>query len=323
MKSMSGNIIDLGSVQFTSEGDEISFKKMLSRLNLKPPFVVKPNWSSSMIYTEAQILDWVLSSIEGEVLVVESYAMWRNEIFLEPDRPRDNEFLELLRVQKKKNLRENDKWFLEFSGIQEVLDRHEVEYMNLSEEYWAKRVCDSDSIHEEVNKKYSPVLTETLAASVPTRLYELRGGTLIDLTKPKRSLPANFVSLSLKNLFGMIPTPYRRKYHGANEELLTQSILDINKICNALFDVVGVIEGVFSTSETIDNPMSPAIHKNLGYIWISEIPLEMDALVTVQLGLDPHTIEYLQEASNVFGPWNDRIEDIGKKNIVNLQKGLR
>jgi uncharacterized protein (DUF362 family) len=293
---------------------------MLARLDLKPPIVVKPNWSSSMIYTEAQILDWVLSSIEGEVTVVESYAMWRNELFLDPDRPRDNEFLKLLGVQKKKDLRENDKWFLEFSGIQEVLDRHNVEYMNLSEEFWAKRVCDSESIHEAVNKKYSPVLTETLAASVPTRLYDLRGGTLIDLTKPKRSLPANFVSLSLKNMFGMIPTPYRRKYHGDNEELLTQSILDINKICNALFDVVGVIEGLFTTSETIDNPMIPAIHRNTGYIWTSDKPLSLDALVTTQLGIDPHAVEYLQEAIDVFGPWSNQIEDLGKKHRVNLPR---
>jgi len=313
---MRGNIIDLGQVQFTSEGDEITFKKMLSRLNLKSPILVKPNWSSSMIFTESQILDWVLSSIEGEVLVVESYAMWRNEIFLDPNQARDDQFLELLRVQKKNDLRENDKWFLEYSGIQDVLKKHDAEYLNISEEYWAKRVCDSESIHKAVNKKFSPVVTETLAASVPTSLYDLRGGTLINLTKPKRSLSANFVSLSLKNLFGMIPTPYRRKYHGKDEELLTQSIVDINKIYNALFDVVGIIEGVFSTSETIDNPMKPTIHSNTGYIWTSEHPLELDAMVATQLGLDPHAVEYLQEATSVFGPWSSQVEELGEKHRV-------
>ncbi len=317
---MSGTVVNLGQVQFTSDGDETAFKKMLSRLNLKSPIVVKPNWSSSMIYTESQILDWVLSSIEEEVIVVESYAMWRNEIFLDPNQKRDNEFLELLRVQKKNDLRKNDRWFLEYSGIQDVLDNHNVEYLNLSEEYWANRVCDSDSIHEEVNKKLSPIVTESLATSVPTRLYELRGGTLINLTKPKRSLSENFVSLSLKNLFGMIPTPYRRKYHGNEEELLTQSILDINKIYNALFDVVSIIEAVFSTSETIDNPMKPTIHSNAGYIWASEHPLELDVLVTTQLGLDPHSIEYLQDASNVFGSWNSQVEELGKKYRVNLPR---
>jgi hypothetical protein len=83
-----------------------------------------------------------------------------------------------------------------------------------------------------------------------------------------------------------------------------------------LFDVVGVIEGVFTTSETIDNPMSPTIHQNTGYIWISQNPLELDALVTTQLGLNPHTIEYLQTASETFGNWSDKMEEHGRKNRI-------
>ena len=316
--SMSGNIIDFDQVLFTSEGDEATFKKILSRYKLKAPVVVKPNWSSSLIYTESQILDWILSTIDSEVIVVESYAMWRNEIFTDPTQVRNTEFLELLRKQKKADLRKNDKWFLEFSGIQEVLEKHDVEYLNISEELWANRVCNSERIHEEVNKKYSPVVTESLIESVPTRLYDLKGGTLLNLTKPKRSLKEKFVSLSLKNMFGMIPTPWRRKYHGENEELLTQSIMDINKIYNSLFDVVGIIEGVFTTSETVGNPMKPVIHANTGYIWASEDQLELDALVTSQLGLDPHVVEYLQQASEIFGAWGSQIEEYGQTHKINF-----
>jgi uncharacterized protein (DUF362 family) len=194
-----------------------------------------------------------------------------------------------------------------------VLERHDVEYLNISEELWAERVCDSDLIHAEVNKYFSPVNTESLTSSVPSRIYDMKGGTLLNLTKPKRSLKANFVSLSLKNMFGMIPTPWRRKYNGENEELLAQSILDINRIYNSLFDVVGIIEGVLTTSETVDNPMSPVIHSNTGYIWTSINPLELDALVTAQLGLKPQNVEYLQEASKLFDPWSSQVEELGKK----------
>jgi len=310
---MNGNITELGQVLFTSKGDEATFKKMLSRYNLKPPVVVKPNWSTSLTYTESNVLDWTLSAIKCEVVVVESYAMWRNEIFTDPNQVRDSEFLEMLRKQKKNDLRKNDRWFLEFSGIQEVLEKHDVEYLNVSEELWANRVCSSELIHEEVNKQFSPVVTESLSSSVPSRLYDLKNGTLLSLAKPKRSLKENFVSLSLKNLFGMIPTPWRRKYHGENEELLTQSILDINKIYNSLFDVVGIIEGVFNTSETVDNPMNPVIHTNTGYIWASESPLELDALVTTQLGLSPYDIEYIKQASEIFGAWSSQIKEHGKK----------
>jgi uncharacterized protein (DUF362 family) len=315
---MSGTIIDLEQILFTSEGDETTFKKMLSRLDLKAPIVIKPNWSSSLIFTESQILDWVLSAIDTEVIVVESYAMWRNERFADSTQVRGTELLEFFRKQKKADLRKNDKWFLEFSGIQEVLEKHDIQYLNISEELWANRVCKPELIHEEVNKQFSPVMTESLATSVPSRLYDLKNGTLLNLTKPKRSLKENFVSLSLKNMFGMIPTPWRRKYHGENEELLTQSIMDINKIYTTLFDVVGIIEGVFTTSETIGNPMEPVIHSNTGYIWASDAPLELDALVTIQLGLNPHGVEYLQQASEIFGSWSNQIEEYGKKHSIDF-----
>ncbi len=318
---MNRALAEHGQVLFTSDGDEETIKKILSHYEIKPPVLVKPNWSSSAIFTESQILDWILSAIDCEVIVVESYAMWRNEVFIDPTIARDTELLLKLREQKKIDLRKNDEWFLEFTGIQEVLEKHDVEYLNISEELWAKRVCDSDLIQDEVNKHFSPIATESIPASVPSRLYDLKGGTLLNIAKPKRSLKDSFVSLSLKNMFGMIPTPWRRKYHGENEELLTQSMLDINKIYNSLFDVIGIIEGLFTTSETIDNPMNPLIHSNTGYIWASKSPLELDALVATQLGVNPHTVEYLQKASEIFGPWSDQLEEYGVMHRVELSNG--
>ncbi|MDF1537577.1 MAG: DUF362 domain-containing protein [Candidatus Thorarchaeota archaeon] len=320
---MSGTILELNQTLFTSDGNKESFKEILSRLNLKAPVVIKPNWSSSRMYTEGRILDWILSAIDGEVIVVESYAMWRNEIFTDLTQTRDNDFLEMLRKQKKSDFRKNDEWFLEFTGIQEVLDQHDVEYLNISEELWANRICNPELIHKEVEKQFPPLASESLSASVPSRLFDLKGGTLLNLTKPKRSLKENFVSLSLKNMFGMIPTPWRRKYHGENEELLTQSILDINKIYESLFDVKGIIEAVFTTSETVDNPMDPLIHSNAGYIWASDNSIELDALVTNQLGLDPHGIDYLKQASKIFGEWSNQIEEYGRKHRVVFPEYIR
>ncbi len=315
---MSSTISNIGQIFYTSQGDENAFKEMISELNLKPPVLIKPNWSSSMIFTESKILDWTLSAIDADAIVVESYAMWRNEIFLDPTQVRDNYFLEFLRAQKKDDLRANDEWFLRFTGMKDVLNRHKVEYLNISEELWAGRVCDRVLIQNEVENQFAPVKTESLVSSVPARLYDLRGGTLLSLAKPKRSLKESFVSLSLKNLFGMIPTPYRRKYHGEDESLLSQSIVDISKIYHALFEVRGLIEGVFTTSETVDNPMTPKIHKNYGYVWASENLLELDALVSYQLGVDPRQVEYLNQAAKVFSPWSENIEKFGKKNKLAL-----
>jgi len=315
---MPGNISEIGPISFTTQGDERSFKEMISKLDLKPPVVIKPNWSSSMDFTESKILDWTLSAIDVDSIVVESYAMWRNEIFLDPTQVRDNRFLELLRKQRKDDLRANDEWFLKFTGIKDVLDRHDVEYLNISEELWAGRVCNATVIQNEVENQFAPVTIDSLVASVPTRIYELRGGTLLSLAKPKRTLKERFVSLSMKNLFGMIPTPYRIKYHGENESLLSQSIVDINKIYHALFEVKGLIEGVFTASETIDNPMAPKLHKNSGFIWVSRNLLELDALVSYQLGINPNEVEYLKKATEAFGTWNEKTENFGRKNPVDF-----
>ena len=78
------------------------------------------------------------------------------------------------------------------------------------------------------------------------------------------------------------------------------------------------VEGVFITSETVGNPMSPVIHSNTGYIWASNHPLELDALVAMQLGLNPHTIEYLQQAIEVFGAWNSQIEETGQQHSIDF-----
>jgi uncharacterized protein (DUF362 family) len=313
---MTGGIIDLGPAKFTDEGSRETFMEIVSGLKLEPPVIIKPNWSSSMVYTESEILDWVLSAVEGEVLIVESYAAWRTTLFIEHKGPRDDDFLKRLGNQTRDDFRENDEWFLRHSGIDRVLEKHGVEYLNLSEELWANRMCDSDMIAAQVEAHSSTVDNSELYALVPERLYELRGGTLLSLAKPKRSLKAQHVSLTLKNLFGMIPSPWRGKYHGDDDSLLCMNIVDINKVYNALFDVKGIIEAVYSTSETLDSILHPAIHRDMGLIWSGVDTIELDALVCSQLGLNPKQVDYLRLASEKVKQWNESTVEVGMANPV-------
>jgi uncharacterized protein (DUF362 family) len=318
---MSGGIMDLGPAKFTNEGSRDTFMEIVSGLNLEPPVIIKPNWSSSLIYTESEILDWLLSALEGEILIVESYAAWRTELFIEHKGPRDDDFLKRLENQKRKDFRENDKWFLRHTGIDRVLDRHGVEYLNLSEELWANRMCDSDVITAHVEAQSAGIENSELYTLVPERLYDLRGGTLLNLTKPKRSLKAKHVSLTLKNMFGMIPSPWRGKYHGDEDSLLCPNIVDINKVYNALFEVKGIIEAVYSTSETLDNILQPAIHRDLGLIWSGTNTVELDALVCSQLGLNPGHVDYLELAAEKINQWNESTVAAGKANPIRFHEG--
>lgn len=316
---MAGEIEKIGRVMFCRESTRESFIEVISTLDLKSPVVIKPNWSTSKIYTEAEILDWTLSALDCEKIVVESCALYRSPIFLNHQGPFNAELEEKLTGQKKKDLHENDRWFLEMAGIDEVLKKHDVEYLNLSDELWSKRVCEPDQIKSIVESRFEPLTNDILYTMVPTRLYDMRGGTLLSLAKPKIAHGTIGVTLSVKNLFGMISTPYRGKFHGTKDSKLNDSIMDINKICHSLFDVRGMVEAVFSTSASDETLVKSTIFHDLGFIWGSNDVLELDAVITTQLGLDAQTVGHLALAAKTFGQWSNEAIDLARQNQIEMQ----
>lgn len=316
---MTGKIEDLGLVMLARDGTRDSFTEILSRLDLRPPVIIKPNWSTSVTFTESEILDWTLSALDCEVIVVESYALYRSPILRNSEGLSDEDLERRLLAQKRDDLRNNDKWFLDISGISDVLEKHDVKYINLSEELWAKRTTDSEAIKDAVEKCFEPVRTEVLYSMVPSKLYDLRGSTLLSLAKPKVAHGAIGVTLTIKNLFGMISTPFRGKFHGGNNELLNDSIVDINKICHSLFNVRGVIESVFSTSVMGEDFLKSRIYRNLGYIWGSNSTIELDSMVTAQLGLNPEDIGHLSHVARTLGQWTQQSVELGRKRVIDFE----
>lgn len=315
---MTGEIEAIGQVMFCRDGTRETFMETVSRLNLKPPVIVKPNWSTSKIFTEAEILDWTLSALKCEKIVAESYAHYRSPIFRDHDGPFDTELEKKLAGQKRKDLRENDRWFLELSGVRDVLSKHKVDYLNLSEELWSKQVCEPDKIMSLVDSRFEPLVNDIMYSMVPTKLFERRGGTLLSLAKPKLAHGTIGVSLSIKNLFGMIPTPYRGRFHGTNDAKLNDSIMDINKICQSLFDVRGLVEAVFSTSVSEEFLVKTTVFHDLGFVWGSNDVFELDAAITTQLGLDVHDVGHLALAAQTFGQRSQQTIEFAKKNPIKL-----
>lgn len=316
---MSWEIEDIGQVSFCRKGIHESFAEVISRLDLKPPVVVKPNWSTSKLYTEAEILDWTLSALDCEKVVVESCAHYRSPIFKDHVGPFNEELEKRLGSQKKKDLRENDRWFLELSGIGKVLKKHEVEYLNLSQELWSKQVCDPEEIRLLVDTKFGPLVNDSLYSMVPRRLYDMRGGTLLSLAKPKLAHGAIGVTLATKNLFGMISTPYRGKFHGKGDMKLNDSIMDINKICHSLFKVRGVVEAVFSTSASDEFLAESTIFQNLGYVWGANDILELDVVITTQLGIDFQEVGHLALGARTFGQIPPTVIEDARKHPIQLE----
>ncbi|MFW9982300.1 MAG: DUF362 domain-containing protein, partial [Candidatus Thorarchaeota archaeon] len=283
-----------GPVSFQDGIHRESFTKMIKDLDLKPPVVIKPNWGFSVIFTEANVLDWTLDAIDGDALVVESYGWARCREAVEEKK---------YGPFNRDALRAADKWFLRYSGIDKVLEKHDVQYLNVTEEVWAGKVVESETIKTIVEDSYSPLHTEKLASFVPQELYDLTDGTLLNLAKLKFMGDDIVISLTLKNLFGMIPGPDRGEFHGEMNRVMSPSIVDMNKIYRSLFKTKGVVEGVLTASRGMT--LEPQVYKNKGVLWTCEDTLELDAVVTSHLGINPREVEYLRLASQNFGDWDD------------------
>ena len=286
---------NFGNVSVETVVNAEKFTALILSLNLTPPVLIKPNWGTVECYTEADILDWTLSAIPGEKLVLESHGWARNEETLLQQKPA---------ALTKANLRKGDRWFLEYSKINQVLDKHQVEYLNLTEEIWAGRNAEPALIQSIVEEKYAPVQFEDLYSKVPTRLYEMRGGTLLSLSKYKIVFYPLGVSLSIKNLFGLIPGPSRAIYHGKAHTCLDQNIVDINKIYRSLFTVKGVIDAVHSVGILDGEGQPTQVKPSCGLAFASEDLVSLDALAATVAGRDPATVGHIRLAGQYFGSWD-------------------
>ena len=286
-----------GKVILEQSRDPSIYEKVVSELKLKPPVIIKPNWGTINNFTEAAVLDGMLSAINGEAMVVESYGWARTEDALNGKG---------IGSVKRGDLKKSDEWFLKYSGIGDVLQKHGVEYLNVTEEVWAKRVVEPGVV-KKLADKYPPVLFEEMYARVPERLFELRGGTFLSLAKYRLNHEPIVVSLSLKNLFGMIPGPGRSRFHGEGDCSLAQTIVDINKVYRSIFDVKGMVDGVLTASigKTAEEAIRPQTAKNRGVLLGSVDCVALDATVAALEGKDPGKIGYLKLAAETFGGWDE------------------
>lgn len=287
-----------GSVAVETDLNRESCARLIGFLNLKPPVLIKPNWGTAECFTEGAVLDMVLAAITGDKLVIESHGWARNEETLLGVDPGGF---------TRANLRKGERWFLSHSGIDQVLEKHQVEYLNLTEEIWAGRMAEPRLIQEEVEQRFSPVQAPELYSRVPSRIYELRGGTLLSLAKYKIVFYPLGASLSVKNLFGLIPGPSRGRYHGKGHDRLDQSIVDINKLYRSLFSVKGMIEAVFSSGTLENEGERTRVHPGCGTAFASQDTISLDGFTASLGGRDPGSVGHLRLAAQTFGAWDDRV----------------
>jgi len=230
--------------------------------------VIKPNWVSTDPgeFTDADTLRMLFEALDARIIVVESYCLgramnintdglsfsigekvvnWRgllkgkgwDWLIENPgwDWFRDGEHWE--------HLKKEEQVFLDKYGFADLFEEFNVTYLNVTEEVWNGRTADPEDIKALVEAQFKPVHIEKLYGMVPKALYNLRGAAFISLARLKM-----YASFTMKNLFGMIPDPLRPWWHGPGHSMIAQSILDINKIYHALFNMFGICEAINTTA---------------------------------------------------------------------------
>jgi uncharacterized protein (DUF362 family) len=244
--------MQLGTTYINKINNQNDMDAFLSSLDITGNnILIKPNWVSYSTgeYTDAKVLDMFLTALGKPAILIESHTFWRTDKMAKNEGDYFSSSEGTLETGKAHRdfFIQQDKLFLESTGISEVLKKHKSEYLCITEEIWNGDSADPEEIKKITESKYTPVIDKDLYNVVPKKLLDLRGAELINLSKAK--LDSSYgASLSIKNPFGLIPDPTRYvKYHGGErEDLLVQNIIDINKIYQALFKTTFVVEGVFN-----------------------------------------------------------------------------
>src|SRR4030043_626332 len=173
-----------------------------------------------------------------------------------------------------------DKWFLDYTGIGQILEKHQVTYLNVTNELW------QENSHQ----------------LVPQKLQKLAGSDFISFAKLKGDSEYG-ATLSIKNFFGLYPDPHRHLHHGDNDEKIEDSILKINQEYQKLFNRFFVVEGVYTASNVDWSNNTKQISPDLGVILGGKDAFQVDSYTLRLIGRQTKgsLINLLSNYQKIFG----------------------
>jgi uncharacterized protein (DUF362 family) len=279
--------------------------------------IVKPNWFSCHPgnFTDSETLRFLLEAVDARVVAIEGYTLERQDgsICFNVD-GEEVDWRWILRnpgwewVKEGGHwdeIRRQDTWFLEEFSFTDLFEEFDVDYINVTEEVWKGQTADSAVVKEAVEGRFSPVFTERLYGFLPERLHDLKGSPLISYGKVK-GIGGTYPSLTLKNLFGLVPDPLRSWWHGPDDKRLADSIVDIAKVYASFFDLYGICEAI--NTVTVSNPKGKVktawgnyeIVRDLGVVASGPDLVTLDAVLCGLIRVDPEKVGYLMKGEEEF-----------------------
>ncbi len=217
--------------------DQRSLTNLLSPIWESRPagrFFIKVTWHgyATGTYSDSVALDKLLAALPGRAVLVEGHTSSRNLGGSSWDWQTDGH-------QHRAWIAEQDAEYLRRTGIDEVIRKHDAQYLNVTEAYWDGQCAPRASVEALLADAGVELHFPELAEFVPDAFLEHPDAPFISFARFKGPQRA-----SVTNMFGLIPTPLRTAWHGRTSMHFARVCCDIVKVYRCLFRTYGMVESL-------------------------------------------------------------------------------
>jgi uncharacterized protein (DUF362 family) len=175
----------------------------------------------------------------------------------------------------------------EVTGMLALCKKHNVSFLNLSklEEKVTLRVPNPETLSE---------------VTVPRLVAD---SYVISAAKMKTHGETQ-VTLGLKNMFGLLPTRFKMKYHLRG---ISRVIVDINTVLKPALTVIDGFVAMQGNGPVHGTPVQ------MNLILAGRDPVSTDSIASKVMGFDPHAIYHIQRAAQKGLGMMDDVEVVGER----------
>jgi len=195
---------------------------------------VKVTWHgyAQGTYTDPVALEALLQAIPGRAVILEGHTSGRNQGGADWDWETESQEHRAWIVQQ-------DRDYLERTGILDVLNRHGATYLNITEAWWDGACAPKEQVAALLDEAGVTLRFPELTEYIPRIFLEYRGAPFVSYARFKGP-----TRLALANLFGLLPQPLRAAWHGPNITYFAQVCCDLAKLYGVLFKTYGLVESL-------------------------------------------------------------------------------
>jgi hypothetical protein len=215
--------------------DTETFSHLLQTMGIQSdPIFVKVTWHgyATGTYTDPVALDKLLSALPGRAILLEGHTVSRNqgnETFNWETESRENRTW----------IRDQEQDYLQRTGLQDVINKHNAHYLNITEAYWDGQCANPEDIASYLKATNTEITHTELLKFIPQVLLDHAGCDFISFARFKGP-----TRLSISNCFGLLPGPLRAEWHGPNLTYFAKVCCEMAKIYGSIFNPFGLVEAL-------------------------------------------------------------------------------